>query len=82
MKRITINFKSFSLSHKETLTFIYFNRLHNARKSSDENNLTDVFHRHCETSDPVISDISEEERLAALQKIPLPAEVLSLLKKP
>lgn len=54
-------------------------RLHHARKSGRKQNLSDVFHRSMETSDPLVSMVSATKRRDACKTQPLPAEVQELL---
>lgn len=57
-------------------------RLNYARKCSRVANLTDVFNRAMDTSDPIISSISLEKRLNKRQRLALPSEVIDLLDVP
>lgn len=55
-------------------------RQHHARKCGRRQNLTDVFLRSMETSDPLISMVSAKKRREAHKTQPLPAEVQQLLR--
>jgi len=57
-------------------------RKSHARKNCRLNNMTDVFYRAMDSSDPLISSICLNERQKKLKKKPLPAEVINLLKCP
>jgi len=62
--------------------FYKSDRLHHSRKSSRLNNISDVFHRAIDTSDPLVSSIGLESRVKRHKKEPLPSEVLQLLECP
>lgn len=57
-------------------------RLFHARKSSRKNNLTDVFNRAMETSDPLISSVDLKKRMQRRVRLSLPVDVLNLLQVP
>lgn len=57
-------------------------RLHHSRKSSRSANLEDLFCRALDSSDPIISSISQQTRLQSRAKLPLPEEVRNLLDVP
>jgi hypothetical protein len=50
-----------------------------ARKTSLTDNLTDVFNRSMDSSDPIISNLSLDDRKKKLKKYPLTHEVIGLL---
>ena len=56
-----------------------FDKIHHSRKSSRKNNLTDIFNRAMDSSDPLISSISLEKRIKQANRAKLPAEVIDLL---
>lgn len=56
-----------------------YDRLHHARKNSRINNITDVFNRAIDTSDPLISSIHYNYRKNRRNYLPLPKEVIQLL---
>jgi len=58
------------------------NRQFHARKNSRENNLTDVFNRALDSSDPIVASCGLEKRQKLRHRKCLPAEVLALLKTP
>lgn len=57
-------------------------RIEHARKDSREHNLMDVFNRAMDSSDPILSSICLTNRASAQKRLPLPREVLYLLKIP
>lgn len=54
-------------------------RLNHSRKNSRLNNLTDVFHRALDSSDPFISSIYLTKRIKCHKKADLPREVIEML---
>ena len=54
-------------------------RLSHARKFSRESNLTDIFFRVLDASDPMISNISLESRMRKRKRFSIPQEVQDLL---
>lgn len=58
------------------------NREFHARKSSREKNLTDVFNRSLDSSDPIIASYSLQKRLHSRVRKHIPLKVLGLLKPP
>ncbi|KAI8125494.1 hypothetical protein CVS40_4198 [Lucilia cuprina] len=57
-------------------------RIEHARKDSRVHNITDVFNRAMDSSDPLLSSIYIKKRHSAKRKLQLPREVISLLKIP
>lgn len=57
-------------------------RYHHSRKGNRIQNLTDMFCRALDSSDPFVSGLSAGKRLKARKRIKLPAEVIALLKAP
>ena len=53
-------------------------RLEHARKTSREDNLKDIFFRVLDASDPVISNIGMEDRMAKRKRLPILQEVQDL----
>ena len=53
-------------------------RLSHARKTSSEDNLKDTFFRVLDASDPIVSNISLEERMCKMMRLPIPEEVRDL----
>jgi hypothetical protein len=53
-------------------------RLAHARKTSRVDNLTDIFLRVLDSSDPVISNIGMEDRMSKRKRLPIPQEVQDL----
>lgn len=53
-----------------------------ARRNSRINNLSDVFHRSMDSSDPFLSSLNIKKRLAQNKKTSLPKEVIELLEAP
>jgi hypothetical protein len=62
--------------------FYKYDREHHCRKSDRVKTLTDLFNRALESSDPLIASIRLSERQKNLKKLPLPKEVINLLKAP
>lgn len=63
--------------------FWRYDREHHTRKSSRCRTMEDLFHRACESSDPVVSNIIQmTQRKTVKNKDPLPASALNLLKIP
>lgn len=57
-------------------------RRDHSRKHDRTANLTDVFNRIMDTSDPIISSLSLDSRKQKKKQLPLPGEVLNLLANP
>lgn len=57
-------------------------RIEHARKDSREHNISDVFNRAMDSSDPFLSSICLKNRHSAKKHLQLPREVISLLKIP
>jgi hypothetical protein len=53
-----------------------------ARKTSRKDNLSDVFNRSMDSSDPIVSNFSLDDRKKKLKKHPLTHEVIALLEEP
>lgn len=58
------------------------NRQFHARNVSRQQNLTDVFNRALDTSDPIISSFALQKRLNSRTRRDIPIEVLRLIKAP
>lgn len=58
------------------------NRQFHARKQSRQFNLTDVFNRAMDSSDPMVASFNQQKRLNSRNRKPIPSEVLELLKVP
>lgn len=58
------------------------NRQFHARKRSRQLNLTDVFNRALDSSDPIVATFGQQKRQNARRRKCLPTEVLQLLKMP
>ena len=57
-------------------------RRSHARQNSRISNMADVFHRAMDSSDPLLSSLSKNERQRKNKKKQLPFEVLELLQAP
>lgn len=51
-------------------------------ESTWQNNMADVFHRAMDSSDPLVSSIYVTKRFGQQNKLPLPEDVIDLLKSP
>ncbi|KAJ2943601.1 hypothetical protein O0L34_g16710 [Tuta absoluta] len=60
--------------------FWRYDREHHSRKIDRLKTMQDLFLRAMESSDPVISDIRLSRRKRNMQKLPLPGNVVNLLK--
>lgn len=57
-------------------------RLSHARQNSRINNLSDVYHRAMDSSDPLLSSLCLTERRVQNKKTPFPRDVIDLLQAP
>lgn len=57
-------------------------RCYHSRKHNRTANLTDVFNRIMDTSDPIISSLSLDSRIQKKKQLPLPEEIRNLLAIP
>jgi hypothetical protein len=73
------NWKHYSkANNKEMRRF----KQHNARQNGPKNNLSDIFNRLMDTSDPVILGCAAPKLLSNRRNEPLPREVLDVLANP
>lgn len=57
-------------------------RRDHSRKNNRTANLTDIFNRIMDTSDPIVSSLSLDSRLKKKRQLPLPEDVRNLLANP
>lgn len=80
MQNIVLPVGCFGEDAAECRNKIYKNdRLFHARRSSRINNLSDVFNRALDTSDPLVSSLRLHTRIHQRKRLALPPEVIQLL---